>query len=110
MKFSFLSILMTFCLVWTVQAQELAPEQLASQLVQIIRANEDEFRQEAMQEFDKMDVDFDGYVSEREFGEASGYGTSEQRIAAFRGMDGNHDGALTKDEMWSFVLYKINTF
>ena len=114
MKFLPAIILCSLCFAVNAQAQEIKMmravnvNQLKSQAAQIFRDYEDEFHKEAMSEFDKMDVNFDGYVSEDEFLATSGYGTSEQRSVVFRAMDKNHDGVLSKDEMWTFVKSRIN--
>ena len=110
MKFCFLSFLLVVTFVWAAYSQEIDAARLAAQVAQIFRENEDEYRREAMQEFDKMDTNFDGYLQQNEFASASGYGTTEQRNLAFQKMDGNHDGALSKEEMWSFVKSNIQFF
>ena len=116
MRFLLSIILGVLCFAVNAQAQEIKMiraidvNQLKSQATQIFRDNEDEIRTEAMREFDKMDVNFDGYISEEEFLASSGFGTSEQRSVAFKAMDINNDSVLSKDEMWLFIKSRIDAF
>jgi len=114
MRFFFSIIIISLCFIFGAKAQEVKQVQdidvntLKARAAQILRQYEEELHTEVLQEFDNMDVNFDGYIGEGEFIDASTYGTAEQRSMVFQAMDGNHDGILSKDEMWFFVKSRID--
>ena len=86
--------------------------ELKAQLRQIIKENEKQIKEDAAVEFDKLDANHDRVITEDEFlnQQFAPNADKDGVRQTFNQIDRNHNGQLTKSEMFAFMKRQMENY